>query len=368
MNLRLSLKGTSSLLKGHPWIAADAQLSYRTPPPAGTLMKVQDTQGNFLGWALSEGPGRFPAFRVASRLRHCELGDAWWQGVVEQALGRRRAAGVDERGPWRLLNGEADGVPGLLCDACGPLAFLSVSSEAVAGFVPLIEKALIAQTRLRGLWRRFADPAGAWGPWHRAPLAPLSPARFEAVEGGLRAALDLDNDARGTIPPWPVERRSWRAWAAAAGPGRRVLALGSVDGEAAAARASGPERLEALADGFLDGLDAALKWRPQRLLVDVPAASVERFGRFDAAKHGPRLLQALARAADPSAELLLCSEHPSLAGAEAWQDAWAKAEVPARLLQVLGPGPDCPDLPGFPEGRLRKAFVFTLEPEAQAPA
>ena len=142
--------------------------------------------------------------------------------------------------------------------------------------------------------------------------------------------------------------------------GRRVLVLGDLDGEAAAAEAAKPARLERLERGFVAGLKKALAWRPDRLLVDVPLRSTESFGRFDAAKHGPRLLKALAETAAPDAEIFLTSLHPSLAGAEAWANAWAKAEVPVQWVRTLAPGPDCPELPYFPEGRRRRAFVFTL--------
>jgi hypothetical protein len=364
MNLRLSLAGSAALLKGHPWIAADAQLSYRLPPPPGTLVKVQDSQGNFLGWALSEGPGVHPAFRMLSRLRRSDFGEGWWQEVVEQALARRRSLSFDDKAPRRLLDSEADAVPGLRCDAVHGVGFLSSSSPSLEPFLPLIEKALINQAWLRGLWRRLAGPGSVWGPWHRSPLAPLSPARCEAAEGRLRARLDLEADALAAAPPWPVEQRSWRAWAAAACPGRRVLALGHLDGETAAAQAARPERFEQIGAGFIQGLKGALAWRPDRLLVDVPVQSREHFGRFDAAKHSPRLLAALAGASAPDAELLLTSRHPSLAGAEAWQDAWLKSGAQARLVQVLAPGADCPELPGFAEGRRTRAFVFTLAPDA----
>jgi hypothetical protein len=135
-----------------------------------------------------------------------------------------------------------------------------------------------------------------------------------------------------------------------------------LDGESAAAEAAAPVRFQRLAKGFIEGLKKALSWQPDRLLVDVPVQSKESFGHFDAAKHGPRLLKALAEASSPDAELLLTSPHPSLAGAEAWEGAWLKAGVAARLVQVLGPGPDCPELSAFPEGRQRRAFVFTVAP------
>ncbi|MGH7441983.1 MAG: hypothetical protein ACREKE_04835 [bacterium] len=360
MNLRLSLAGAGVCLKGHPWIASDAQLSYRRPPGAGAVLKVQDSQGDFLGWAVSEGPSRKPAFRVLSRERHADFGAAWWQGVVERALARRGGifAGLDAA-PRRLLDSEADGAPGLLAESCAGQIFLSSTSPALEPFLPLIEQALVDQTRARGLWRRLMGDQGAWGPWHRSPLAPLSLARFTAEEGGLRVDLDLGEDAAGLVPPWPLDRRSWRDWARENCAGQTVLALGALDGgEADAARSVGPARLERKATGFADGLNLGKDFRAERLIVDLPAKANAAFGRFDAAKHAPKLLQGLRALAAEGAQWLVSSDHPSLAGAEAWGNAWEKAGVAATLVRALGPEPDCPELPRFPEGRRRRAFVF----------
>lgn len=367
MNIRLSLAGTATLIKGHPWIAPNAQLSYRVPPPAGTVLRVQDMNGDFLGWCVSEGPQAMPAFRMLSRERHADLGSSGWEAAVERALGKRRPSagsgqGLVTRSPRRLVNGEVDGLPGMVCDAADGVGLLSVRSLGMQAFTEQVGAALLQQARLRGLWQRFILPdTKGWGPWHRSPLAPASPAKLNLEEDGRHAAVDLELAGNGEGLPWGVERRAWRKWAQEQGRGRRILVLGDLGPEAEAAQAGEPAECLVVAKNLFKGLEKAAKLRPERVLLDIPASAKESFGKFDAAKNGPRLLADLAALCAPGAELLLCSAHPLLRKAMAWEKAWAGVlDPPPPLTQVLGPEQDAPENPMFPEGRGERAFVFTL--------
>ncbi len=82
MNLRLSLAGTKVLIQGDPWIAPQAQLCYRVPPEAGALLCVQDSNGDFLGWCVSDGPKASPAFQVLGRERMLDLGLPYKESFV----------------------------------------------------------------------------------------------------------------------------------------------------------------------------------------------------------------------------------------------------------------------------------------------
>lgn len=367
MNIRLSLDGTGALIKGHPWIGANAQLSYRVPPPAGTVLRVQDMNGDFLGWCVSEGPQATPAFRILSRERHADLGASGWQAAVERALGKRRSltgSGQDlaPRAPRRLVNGEIDGIPGVVCDAADGVGLLSLGSLGMQAFTEQIGAALLDQAKLRGLWQRFALPGGkGWGPWHRSPLAPLSPAKLQLEEAGCQAVVDLGAAGSGDALPWSVERRAWRHWAQVQGKGRRVLVLGDLGPEAEAAKAGEPAELLVVAKGLFKGLEKAAKLQPERVLLNIPVTAKESFGKFDAAKNGPRLLADVAALCAPGAKLLLASEHPLLRKAMAWEKAWIGVlDPPPPLTQVLGPEQDAPENPLFPEGRGARGFVFTL--------
>lgn len=361
MNLRLSLLGAKALIAGEPWIAPQAQLSYRVPPAAGTLLRVQNMEGDFLGWCVSDGPGRAQAFRILSRERHVDFGAPWWAAQVEQALAKRRALALPE-GPRRLIHAEADGLPGLTAELTDGVALLTYASPGLAAFADLIEGALIQQARLRGVWRRVSGDGDALSPWHRSPLLPQSPAQFDASEPGLSAKADLEAGSNGPGLPYPVERRRWRAWAREQAPGRRVLVLGPLDGEAAAAQAAGPAALQHAPTGIFKALEKAAAFKPQRVLLQVPLESKESFGKFDADKHLPRLLKDLGAVCEPGALWLVASDAKPLWHAAPWETAFSEAfptGTPS-LQAVLGPEADLPEFALWPRGRGRKAFVFQI--------
>ena len=355
MNLRLSLAGTRFLLKGHPYLRVDQQLGYRVPPPAGTLLKIQDTQGDFLGWCVSDGPDAAPCFRVVSRERRADLGQDWWSAQLERALGRRRPLELGP-GPRRLVHGEADGLPGVTVDEVDGQLFLGVSSPGLAHYLERIEAGLKSLGRQRGLWLRLAQDGG-WGPWHRSPLYPGSPAIVSMGEGPLRAAVNLDADGSADVPAWPLARRSVRAWLAQTQ--GDLFLWGGQAGELELAKA-GQQDLQAPGGSLFTAVAKAAPASQSRLLVQVPAASKESFGRFDAVKQGPRLLKDLARAAAPGAQLLLASEHAGLASAAGWEALWREAgmQADAVLERVLGPEPDLPEFDAWPEGRAPRAYLF----------
>jgi 23S rRNA (cytosine1962-C5)-methyltransferase len=358
MNLRLSLAGAQALIKGSPWIAPQDQLSFRVPPPAGQILRIQTMEGDFLGWCVSDGPQQSPAFRVLSRERKVDFGAPWFAAQVEQALAKRRGLSLPG-GPQRLVHGEADGLPGLTLDVCDGVALATWRSPGLAAFAELIETALIQQARLQGLWSR--QSAGeAWTPWTRSPRLPLSPAAFEAREGGLSARVDLDAEPLGPGLPWPVDQRRWRAWAAAQAPGKKVLVLGGLGGEALAAELAGPAELSVPRGSLFKALEKAKAFQPELVLIDVPVESKESFGKFETEKNLPRLLSDLAAVCVPGAQLLCTSLARPLWHAMPWEQAWkeARPEGTPVLEAVLGPEPDCPDLALWIAGRARKAFVF----------
>jgi len=106
--VRVTARGAERWVRGHPWI-------YRSDVtadegPAG-IVPVQDPRGRFIGQALHSP-------RSEIRLRLLERTDrpidqAWWREHLAASAARRTAI---EATAWRLVHGEADGLPSLIVD------------------------------------------------------------------------------------------------------------------------------------------------------------------------------------------------------------------------------------------------------------
>jgi hypothetical protein len=343
LNLRLSLQASQRLLKGAPFIGAQDQLSFRIIPPAGTLLRAQTAEGDFLAHVVSEGPRQPVAFRVLSRERRPEFTPQWWAGQVEQALGRRRAKETQiGAGPRRLIQAEADGLPGLTCDQWAPgVAALSVESPGALATLEFVEEALIQQAKLTSLWRRVPveGVTGALTPWHRSPLTPKAPAKLSVQEGTAR--LDLDFEA-GKLPP--MEQRHWRAWLSGQAQGRAVLCWGDCEWDAQAALSAGASQVEVVkADGFkrLEVL-AEKRERFVALMAVLPVEAKYPWGRFLFNKQGERMVSLFKALAEPGAGIFLAGlpiEGLPQAGLDLASGglAWAPLAPPPDL-PPLGPG------------------------------
>jgi 23S rRNA (cytosine1962-C5)-methyltransferase len=106
--VRVTARGAERWVRGHPWI-------YRSEVAGGDLpaglVHVEDPRGRFIGQALHS-----PVSEI--RLRLLERTDrpvdaAWWRERLTLSAARRE--GIDASA-YRLVHGEADGLPSLIVD------------------------------------------------------------------------------------------------------------------------------------------------------------------------------------------------------------------------------------------------------------
>jgi 23S rRNA (cytosine1962-C5)-methyltransferase len=189
--LTVSAKGLAWHQKGHPWVFRDDLESIRDAEP-GEIAVLETKRGGFLAQGFYSSRSKI-AFRLVSRKRE-KIDSRFWKHRIEEAC-RYRERTVFRTNAYRLVYGEADGIPSLIVDRYGDhLSVQSLSQgaecilEAVAGalhdlFLPrsIILRNDLSVRELEGL------------PREKKVLHGESPERAEVFEGDIRYRVDLWN-------------------------------------------------------------------------------------------------------------------------------------------------------------------------------
>jgi 23S rRNA (cytosine1962-C5)-methyltransferase len=109
---RVNVKGARRWLAGHPWIYR-TDVTERPMMEAGAVL-VHDNRGKPLGWALWS-PLSEISLRLLDRDPGAVIDQAWWDARIAAAVARRVPL-EDHTNAMRLVHGEADGLPSLICD------------------------------------------------------------------------------------------------------------------------------------------------------------------------------------------------------------------------------------------------------------
>lgn len=166
------------------------------------------------------------ATRSFSTSRHPPIADA--RALLERALERRAPLRSDgQTNAYRLVNGAADGLPGVAVDRLESVALLHLS-RPVADEARLAD-AIMAVAGVESVYvRRHPPEAGRLSKEEVAALAPAEPLlgparpRFPVIENGVRLAVRLDE---GLSVGLFLDMREVRGWLRATAGGRGVLNL-----------------------------------------------------------------------------------------------------------------------------------------------
>jgi 23S rRNA (cytosine1962-C5)-methyltransferase len=108
----VSAKGARRWRAGHPWIYR-SDVSRRPEGPAG-VVRVCEANGRPIGLALWS-PRSEISLRLIDRNASAAIDAGWWRAQVARSVARREA--LRSRGnAFRLVHGEGDGLPSLICD------------------------------------------------------------------------------------------------------------------------------------------------------------------------------------------------------------------------------------------------------------
>lgn len=114
--VRVSKDALRHVRKGHPWIYDESVTSLSHDGAAGDLAVIFDDKRRFAAIGLYDptSPMRIKVLHANSQ---ATIDRAWWEQCLDTALAVRRPLVEDSLTTgYRVLNGENDGVPGLILD------------------------------------------------------------------------------------------------------------------------------------------------------------------------------------------------------------------------------------------------------------
>jgi 23S rRNA (cytosine1962-C5)-methyltransferase len=260
-----------SLARRHPWVFSGAVERVEGAPEPGATVAVRAATGGFLAWAAYS-----PQSQIRARVWSFDDADSidaeFFRARIAAAIARR--AGLDrDSDALRLVHGEADGLPGVVCDRYAGLVAVQLSSAGAERWRDEIVEAVCAASGCREAYERsdmevrsLEGLAPRTGPLRGAPDAVVT-----IVEHGLHYRVDV---AHGQKTGIYLDQRANRRTIGALAAGRDVLnafcynggfSLAALAGGAASVLSidSSAAALELARENLaLNGLDAArAEWR-----------------------------------------------------------------------------------------------------------
>ena len=395
--LTVSAKTLEVIAAGHPWVLPDAQTGSIDGIEAGSLVRLQSPDERPGPYALVDGAAGIWA-RVWSE--HDDAATDFRGEVelrVDEAFARRTECfrDLDRTDLFRVIHGEADGLPGLFLDRVGPLYRATLVGRCAMQLKDLVYRAvadlepdaMLIEVAHLGDVRSAGDLPTAHVVHEGARYAKPG-ARVVGREDGLRYWCE----------PWEGidvgffadQRANRRRAAALAGPGQTWLNLFchtgaySVAVAAAGARAVSVDISARYLDWLdenleLNGLDPGLNENVvadarvfvadderayDGIIVDPPTAASSDAGFWSVRKGYQALLADCFRRLKPGGHMLVCRnarrKKPTLD--ELVRAAAADAAREIAAIRPAPPAPDYPRLRGFPEGDSFEAAWYSLKP------
>lgn len=376
------------IAQGHPWVWREAVDPFHADP--GDVATVRSRRGAFVARGIVDGGP------IAARLwttRDESLSDDLLRARVRDASALRRAVITPDTDAFRLVHGEGDRAPGLVCDVYGDVAVLRPDGAGADRWRERFAEALAPTLESLGvrtvLLRRALE-----GSRQRevSALVGAVPGAVKSVrEHGMTLLVDL---AHGQKTGLFLDQREARRRVRALSAGRRVLNLfGYTGGFSVAAGLGGATEVTtvdlapkavALADetwrangldpaahrGVVSDVAAYLSDRARAgsrwdLVIADPPSYAPKETALDDALKAYRALHASAVAKVSPGGLYLAGSCSSHVRREAFlqtiREGFAKARRVAQAVDVFGAPGDHPVLLAFAEGEyLKNAVVRAL--------
>jgi 23S rRNA (cytosine1962-C5)-methyltransferase len=150
--IKLTPRGTARLKSGHPWVYR-SDIAAANDVPAGSLVRVTDLRGKFLGTALYSSSSQI-AIRMISREKVADL-PALVAERIRAAIAYRKQL-VANTNAYRVVFSEGDFLPGLIVDRYHDVLSVQILTQAMdAGPVrEIVIETLAAELQPAGIVER----------------------------------------------------------------------------------------------------------------------------------------------------------------------------------------------------------------------
>lgn len=380
----------------HPWVF-DNEIAQG--PDAdfvnGGLVSVISAKGQTLGIGFFNSQSRI-AFRYLTRNSKELIDEQFWRQRVEAAYRYRKARyRADGTLPiaYRLIHGEADGMPGLVADVYGDYVVVQILALGLEQWRQELIRAIAETADARGIYERSDSPVRLLEGmaekvgliWGEAP-----PDELVLEDAGMTILVDLKEGAKTGLF---LDQRENQKVVAKEAMGRDVLNCFSYTGlfgiEAALRGAKSiadveiSEKFNRLNDrqwqrnslnvphtietanvfDYLRDL-VARSYQSDMVILDPPAFTKNR-ASLKGATRGYNEINRLALKLLPPGGILVtcsCSHHLSFDQfCNIVQKAAVDAKRQLKLIARRGQGPDHPVLLNAPEGEYLKCLIFAVE-------
>lgn len=392
--LQVSDKTLEILEAGHFWVLADSQTGPRHHLSPGDLVRLKGTSGKVGPWAIVEGPGELVARVWAREEESASLTSDEVLGRLDRAMLARAALLRDpETTLFRLVHGEADGLPGFTLDRVGTLWRATLRGQCSVAFKERIYTSLMdfdpGAVILEVAHTRDVREEG------ELPRARIVRQGKGFVKRDARV-IGAEHGLRFWCEPWEGmdvgffadQRTNRERLVAHAAPGQRWLNLFAHTGAFAVALAARGAHvtqvdvsraylrwsqenfeLNKLDLGLLTNVEAdARRFMEQAhepfdgIIVDPPTAARGKDGFWSVRRDFDPLLDQCVRALKPGGHMLVCRndrrQKPDLATLV--RESAKRVGRKVSALEVVTPGVDYPGATGFAEGDTFEGVLATL--------
>jgi len=389
--LRLKPNEERRLRAGHLWVYSNEIDTERTPLkilPAGALCRVVDSRSNPLGTAYVN-PHALLCARLLTGQGDAEIDAGWFGRRLRAAAALRERLYAQPY--YRLVHGEADGLPGLVIDRYGDVFVVQIGTAGMENLKAQLLDSLQAEFKPRGVVLRndtaareaeslplYVEDIGAVP---QTVVIDEAGVRFEvAMHGGQKTGWFYDQrDNRDRLGRYARDGRVLDVFSYVGSWALRAHGFGAkevscIDSSALALEAAGHNAqlngaaLELLQGQALEVLKqlAADGRRFELVIVDPPALIKRKKDHEEGLSLYSRLNRAALNLLTPGGFLVSCSCSYHLEPAELQRLLLRESRASGRRLQILeqgGQGPDHPVHPAIPETRYLKAYFCAAAQE-----